>query len=190
MSNILLFDLINASRVTPHWQVAAALVIAQWIIWIVPVGLTLGWIRGDDAVRLSLLEMVVAVLIALAIGQVVTHVWPQPRPFMLHLGSQYLAHDPDPGMPSDHVTVFWSLACAACGGKRLRPWAPVLFALGLLVGWSRVFLGVHFPFDVLGALPVAAIGAAVAYALRSRLLPVYRWLAKLWERLRAHLAVQ
>ena len=79
--------------------------------------------------------------------------------------------DPDPGtlvhlpvtysFPSGHATV--AFACAttlALAVPRLR-WP--LFALAALIAFSRVYVGVHFPFDVLvGAL----LGVGIATALR------------------------
>jgi undecaprenyl-diphosphatase len=49
-------------------------------------------------------------------------------------------------------------------GRHVWPW---LLALALLVGFSRVYVGVHYPGDVLAG---AALGAAVAYGF-FRLLP-------------------
>lgn len=180
MVNLLLFERLNATPATPHWQIAAASVIAQWLILGIPVMLALGWLRGNDQERRELLEMLVATLLALGVGQFITHVWPQPRPFMIHVGSQFLPHDPDPGLPSDHVTVFWSLACAALLSARFARWSVPLFALGLLVGWSRIFLGVHFPYDVAAALPVAAMGAALARSVRSPMERAYTGVLRLW----------
>jgi undecaprenyl-diphosphatase len=63
--------------------------------------------------------------------------------------------------PSGHATV--SFACAtvlALAVPRLR--AP-LFALAALIAYSRVYVGVHYPFDVLGG---AALGVGIAIALR------------------------
>jgi undecaprenyl-diphosphatase len=79
--------------------------------------------------------------------------------------------DPDPeplleapttySLPSGHATV--SFACAtvlALAVPRLR-WP--LFALAALVAWSRVYVGVHFPGDVLAG---AVLGVGIAIALR------------------------
>jgi undecaprenyl-diphosphatase len=82
-------------------------------------------------------------------------------------------HDPEPAtlvslphtssFPSGHSTV--AFACAtvlALSVPRLR--LP-LFALAALIAFSRVYVGVHYPFDVLaGAVLGVAIGLAVRYA--------------------------
>lgn len=45
-------------------------------------------------------------------------------------------------------------------------------ALGLVVGWSRVYLGVHFPYDIVAAFPVALCGVLIVRALRNALEPL------------------
>lgn len=181
--NIELFERINASATTPHWLVLVAIAIAQWLIWLVPVWLTLSWFRSDTQGRRDLLEVLAVMLLALGFGQLIVMAWPQPRPFMVPLGSQFLTHVADPGFPSDHVTVFWSAACATLATRRFPRMAVPWFALGLLVGWSRVFLGVHFPLDVLGALPVAALAALCVRGLRRPMQPIYTGLVNLWSRI-------
>ena len=182
MNNLHLFQLINAPPGIGHLQLAAATLLARWMIFLIPLAMVLAWVRGDDVARRELLQIGLAVAIALGMAQIVTHVWPQPRPFVMHIGTQYLAHDTDPGLPSDHVTVFWSVAFAALASRRFALWGFPLLALGLLVGWSRVYLGVHFPFDVLAALPVALAGTAVAIALRMPLLPILGRILSLYDR--------
>lgn len=172
MGNLHLFELINAAPGLAGWQLFTARVLAQWLIWLLPVAMCWAWVQGSQSARRELLQMMLSVVIALGVAQLVAHVWPQPRPFALHLGNQYLAHAHDPGLPSDHVTVFWSLAIAALMTRRFELWALPLLAVGLMVGWSRVYLGVHFPYDIIAALPVAVAGAALAQALRGPTMPV------------------
>lgn len=188
--NIHLFELINAPTGLGPVALDLALGVASGLIWIVPVGMAGAWIRGDNAARRQLFEMLVTVVVALGIAQVVAHVWPQPRPFMLQMGTQYLAHSADSGLPSDHVTVLWSLAFAAFTTRRFAIWGLPLLSAGLLVGWARVFLGVHFPFDVVAALPVALVAVGVSRALRSPLMPVVAVVLYLYHRFEKLLPVR
>jgi undecaprenyl-diphosphatase len=148
------------------------------------------WHRAERGAREQLLEMVLAVCIALLVAQVITHLWPRPRPFVLHLGNQYLQHDADPGLPSDHVTVLWSLAISALFTRRYGVWCFPLMAAGLAVGWCRVLLGVHFPFDVLAAFPVALTGALAARLLRRSSRRVAAPLLQVYERMERELRMR
>ena len=84
------------------------------------------------------------------------------RPPLTHPVPEPLLDSPSTySFPSGHATV--SFACAtvlALAVPRLR--LP-LFALATLISFSRVYVGVHYPFDVLAG---AALGVAIAIALR------------------------
>ena len=73
-----------------------------------------------------------------------------------------LVHIPaNPSFPSGHAAT--SFACAATLAW-LTPLSPVaLYALAALIAFSRVYVGVHYPLDVIGG---AALGLGVATALR------------------------
>jgi undecaprenyl-diphosphatase len=172
MDNLHLFELINAPPGLSPLRLLLAMALAHWSIYCVPLGLALAWSRGSLRARAELMQMLVAMLIALGVAQILAHTWPQAGPFALHMGTQYLPQAHDSGLPSHHVTVFWSLALSALGTRRFAVWGFPLLALGLLAGFSRVYLGVHFPADVVAALPVALVGAVMAHALRARMLPL------------------
>lgn len=178
-----LFELINASPGTASLRVAMAIALASWLIYLLPIAMVVAWVRGNHAARRELLLALLAVTLALCLAQVMALIWPQPRPFALHLGTQHLDHSSDPGLPSDHVTVFWSLAFAMLRTRTYALWSFPLMALGLLVGWSRVYLGVHFPLDILAALPVAWLGTVAASALQPWLLPAFSRILYLYDRL-------
>jgi undecaprenyl-diphosphatase len=179
LDNIHLFELVNAGSQPAPLTLALALAAAQWLVLAIPVVWLVLWVRGGPRARLDLAHVALAALIALGLAQLVGLAWPSPRPFALHLGHQYLAHVDDPGLPSDHVTLVWSIAFAALATARASWLVFPLLAMGLIVGWARVYLGVHFPLDVAAALPVAAAGATAAWVLRGRLAA---WMAPLLVR--------
>jgi undecaprenyl-diphosphatase len=66
--------------------------------------------------------------------------------------------------------------------------------LGVLTAWARVYLGVHWPFDMLGSFIVAGAGAIFAAAVRpfatARVVPlVERLYHRVLDTLRLPLAV-
>lgn len=78
--------------------------------------------------------------------------------------------DPDPeplvrlpatgSFPSGHATV--AFACATALALAVPRLALPLYALAALVAWSRVYVGVHYPLDVLAG---AVLGVALALAI-------------------------
>ena len=79
-------------------------------------------------------------------------VYPEPKP---------LVHVPHSGaFPSGHAaTAFACATVLACWDRRL---AVPAFVLAAAIAWSRVYVGVHWPLDVLGG---AVLGVLVATAL-------------------------
>ena len=157
--NLQLFLLINASAPPDTLTLALAKGLAEGVIWLVPLFLTVGWLWGTEQHRHSMLEAAAAGLGALAFNQLIALVWQHPRPFMLGLGHTYLQHAPDSSFPSDHLTLLWSVAFSLFYHRSSRYLGMLLALLGLPVAWSRIYLGVHFPLDMLGAVVVAAVSS-------------------------------
>jgi len=99
----------------------------------------------------------------------------QPRPFNFNPGLR-LSQATGYGLPSGHaqlsVTVWGAVA-----DRVQRPWFWALtVVLMLLIGFSRVYLGVHFPTDVLAGWIIAALLLAFYITFSPRM---GKWLAGL-----------
>ena len=154
-----------------RWEPATAvlaLVSAWWVKG--PLVVAIAWcadLRGRRLVPLIALAATVSFFVASALNFVLKDLVGRDRP------PEAMGFDPlvgvpgSPSFPSGHaMTAFATAAVVAVLAPRLR-W-PVL-ALAALIGFSRVYLGVHFWIDVLvGSLFGLAIGAALAWPLRSR----------------------
>lgn len=90
------------------------------------------------------------------------------RPFMeagLQPGAAYLNN---PGFPSDHALLVFTLTFGVWAVTRLKNWATILLVLSCLVSIARVLALVHTPIDVVGAFVIALLAAGIWYGPRLR----------------------
>jgi undecaprenyl-diphosphatase len=165
--NRALFLAINAGAGTATWVVDSAILIANGLIYLIPVLLLVLWLWGDARRRNLALRACLVAMLGVGLNQLISLAWPHPRPFAIGLGQPWLPHAADSSFPSDHATVFASVGLTLLFGAEIGL-AVVTLVVGLCVAWSRVFLGVHFPLDMLGAVGVAAFAYVVVA-------PTWRW---------------
>ena len=151
----------NAGAHAPAYVIAVARLLASWSIYLAPVLLMCGWVRCGKVVRFALLDATFAALIGLALAQGISAIWYRPRPFEMGLGRQLLDHAAEASFPSDHATLVFCLAIPLLSHTGARLWGAAFLALSVATAWSRIYLGVHFPLDMIGAFGVASIASLV-----------------------------
>jgi len=162
--NLILFSFLNAHAGLAGWHLTAATFAAEWLIFLVPLTLVLLWAGGAGPRREVALRAFLAALCALSVNAMIGHLWYSPRPFVAEIGHTFLLHAPDSSFPSDHATSIFSVALvlAFSSVPLARRFGLLLLPLSLVVAWSRVYLGVHWPKDMFGALLVSGSFALLA----------------------------
>ena len=110
-----------------------------------------------------------ATLAAAGVAALAAHALAQalnlPRPFVAGLSPNYIAHGARGSLPSAHASVMFTLALVLCLRPALRTLGLAVLAIALVTGWARIYVGVHFPFDIAAGLALAIVITALFWVL-------------------------
>ena len=82
---------------------------------------------------------------------------------MIGIGRTLIPHVADSSFPSDHLTLLWAVSFSFVLQRQFRSMGVLLTLLGIPMAWARIYLGVHFPFDMVGSVFVAGVSAWIAH---------------------------
>lgn len=157
----------HVARVTP-WLHAPAQLYAEYGVGVFAVALLVSWWwarrEGDLRKMTAALWAPIGALVALGVNQVLVAAFAEPRPYTVLPDAFILAsRSSDYSFPSDHAV----MAGAVAAGVLLthRRLGLVTMALALLMAFTRVYVGAHFPLDVVVGLVVGAAVTVAGYLL-------------------------
>ncbi len=181
--NITLFHLINQyAGVNPSIDIIAVFM-AQYMPVVIILVLAYLWIKNGNKHRNIVLYGIYASIIGLAINLIIGLIYFHPRPFMIQMGTQLFQYPAETSFPSDHTTFMISMALMLIYFKETRMVGIGLFILGLTGGFARVFSGVHFPFDILGAIVVSIFSSILIYQFKDRLSPLNNTITRIYNKI-------
>ncbi|MEZ7007383.1 phosphatase PAP2 family protein [Streptomyces sp. AD55] len=165
----LLYEINGLAKDAPHWfdrvmefvgeygVVFALLLLVLWCWW------TVRRRGGEDAASsvAALLWAPLAAGVAVLVNVPIRGFVERPRPFHDHQGLEVLVSGKtDYSFVSDHATLVMAMGVGLFVAN--RRFGLVGIALALFGGFCRVYMGVHYPTDVVGGF---ALGTAVALLL-------------------------
>ncbi|MFF3565238.1 phosphatase PAP2 family protein [Streptomyces sp. NPDC002574] len=165
----LLRDINGLAKLAPRWLDRAVEGVAEYGLILLMV-LLAGWCwwrvarRGGSEAPAAVAGVVWAGLaggVALLLNVPLRNFVDRPRPFAEHQGLDVLVKSTARySFVSDHATV--TMAVAVGLFLVSRKWGLAAVAIALAEGFCRIYMGVHYPTDVLGGF---ALGTAVALLL-------------------------
>ncbi|PEC82151.1 undecaprenyl-diphosphatase [Bacillus cereus] len=126
----------------------------------------------------TVLYTTLSVIIALLVNVVIHAVYYHPRPFVSHDVHQLVPHAADSSFVSDHSVLVFSIAFVfLLRGEKLK-YVALIWAV--LVGISRMYVGVHYPLDILGAAFLTFITSGLVMQSTRMFEPIARIVFKIY----------
>ncbi|MEV7322552.1 phosphatase PAP2 family protein [Streptomyces sp. NPDC093970] len=165
----LLYDINGLAKDAPHWFDRAVEFVGEYGLLVAMVLLVV-WCwwsvrrRGDEGTAGTLAALVwapLAAATAVLVNVPIRGFVERPRPFLTHQGLDVLVSGKtDYSFVSDHATITMALGVGLFVANRRFGLAGI--GLALAEGFCRVYMGVHYPTDVVGGF---ALGTAVVLLL-------------------------
>ncbi|TCM64519.1 undecaprenyl-diphosphatase [Acinetobacter calcoaceticus] len=179
--NFQLFDVLNAPASASPADINIAIFMANDTLYILMLFLVLAWFLGSYHSKALALKAVLTAAVALLIGYVISLGYHHPRPFMLEMGNTLIKHAPTYSFPSNHMLIFSSIAFSYIFAQRMKL-GLILFGIAIIVAWARVYVGVHFPLDMFGAILVAVLTSVLMqYIWNQYKTPIMAFALKIYQ---------
>jgi len=155
---------------------------AKYLIWVFVVLIIVLVIfyknkKEKHLIKKSLICILGAIILSLAINYFISLCCFRPRPFVNHMVYQLVNKSAlEKSFPSNHATIAFAVAFAVYFWyKRI---GTVLIIFALFIGLARVFVGVHYPLDIIAGGIIGFLSALVTNKIVNK---NYRIKKSLWR---------
>lgn len=151
-----LFGLSNRSEFLDQLMVFGA----EYVIYLTFVFIFILAIKGGFREKKALLLSLICIPVVILIIKIIHLFFFEPRPFIVNDISPLVVYNADASFPSRHASIMSVIAFSYVYFK--SKWTPIFLILLFWVGISRVYVGVHYPLDILGGILTAVISLIIA----------------------------
>jgi len=157
MLNYLIFKYINDLAFRYLWLDALGVFLAKYLAYflVIALFLFLFWNLRKYFVMVS--GALFSSFLALGLAKLIRMFFKYPRPFVEENVNLVLDHAPTSSFPSGHTSFFFALSCFIYFYNKKA--GILFFTASFLIGLARVFVGIHWPLDVIGGFFVGVLSA-------------------------------
>lgn len=160
MDNTNLFFLIF--NLNGHFGILDKLMIfgATYLIYLVILFIFILVLKGKTPEKKAFLLILLGLPVAFLLIQIIHIFFYEPRPFVAFHFPPIVPEKIDASFPSRHATISAIIAFSYVLFK--SKWSPIFLFLMLWIGISRIYVGVHYPLDILGGFITGSISLVIA----------------------------
>ncbi|GED18245.1 undecaprenyl-diphosphatase [Aneurinibacillus migulanus] len=179
--NIDAFRLINDLGKQYPYLNPVIVFLAEYMLYFLCLSIVVYWFTRTNKNRMMVIQAVIAFILAEILGKMAGQFHSHYQPFaVLPHVNQLIEHDIDNSFPSDHTILFFSVCISFWLVRKKGEWLWLM--LPLCVAISRIWVGVHYPIDVITGALLGVISALFVYWLVPKLSSIKQLLA-LYEKM-------
>jgi len=138
--------------------------IAEYLVVFLVLSVLFSWFTRNRENRIMIISATITFIFSIIVGKVLGLFYSNYQPFLELTGVNLLIEkEVDNSFPSDHTILFFSYCFSFWLFKR-GVWILSLL-VATLVGISRIWVGVHYPFDVLTSIIISFSIAYIIYSI-------------------------
>ncbi|MGF7156727.1 undecaprenyl-diphosphatase [Bartonella heixiaziensis] len=167
--DVALFEMFAGNHQSWPVLVLFSIFCAKFLIYIIPLHLFILWFCCEVKERRVVLSICVSIFTALFIGYLISLFYFHPRPFVVGLTTPLIKHRPTASFPSNHALTIASYM-ASLYFYRYKVAFRFAAIFLCLICWGRIFVGVHYPFDILAGI---ILGSFISWGVIQFIAPYF-----------------
>lgn len=157
---LFIFSLNNHSQVTDILMIVGA----RFIIYLTFLLMFVFVFKGGITERKAMILAILTIPIIIVLIKGIHLFFYESRPFINYQISPLIPYEDDASFPSGHTSIISAIAFSYIYLK--SKWAPVFLLLAIWVGLSRIYVGVHYPLDILGGIVVGIVSVVIVLQIK------------------------